>query len=86
MLKNRLFVKYLSGFDQNIAKLPWQCPFNWSSPREGMKTNTEKRGTRRREEKRGGEGRENREQWQTKRGYHSQDTYYPGHDYSGGVS
>ena len=27
MLKNRLLVKYLSGFDQNIAKLPWQCPF-----------------------------------------------------------
>ena len=26
--KNRLFVKYLSGFDENIAKLPWQCPFN----------------------------------------------------------
>ena len=30
MLKNRLFVKYLSGFDQNIAKLPWQCPFKGS--------------------------------------------------------
>lgn len=27
-VEKRLFVKYLSSFDQNTAISPWQCPFN----------------------------------------------------------
>ena len=30
VLYEQFHVKKQSGFDQNIAKLPWQCPFNSS--------------------------------------------------------
>ena len=34
MLKERLFVKYLSKFEQNTAKSPRQCPFKFNYTNE----------------------------------------------------
>ena len=31
MLEKRYFVRYLSSFDQNTEKSPWQCPFKFSN-------------------------------------------------------